>query len=135
VGDPCSLLTQAEVSAAVGQPVGPGSSADDSKSCDWQYPADGVPNIQATIGIEDGDLSGMCDVPSNSDLGISVDPVSGVGDGACFIQMAGLRAGANLVVSKGGQVFSTSVALPASATISQVEDADKALALDALGRF
>ena len=103
VGDPCSLLTQAEVSAAVGQPVGPGSSADDPKRCDWQYPADGVPNIKATIGIEDGDLSGMCDVPSNSDLGISVDQVTGVGDGACFIGMAGLRAGANLVFSKGGE--------------------------------
>ena len=52
-----------------------------------------------------------------------------------LFQMASLRAGADLVFSKGGQVFSTSVSLPLSASIAQVQDADKALALHALARY
>jgi hypothetical protein len=133
VTDPCSLLTQAEVSVVLGQQVGPGSSANDSKSCDWQYPVGGVPTVQATIGIEDGTLTDMCGTKSNPDLGLTITQVSGVGDGACFQEMAGLAAGTNLTFGKNGQTFSTGVVLGPNATSSQLLDADKALALDALG--
>ena len=135
VSDPCSLLTQAEVSAVLGQPVGPGSNADDPKSCDWQYPVGKAPTVQASIGIEDVTLSDMCGTKSNPALGLTVTPVSGVGDGACFQELAGLPSGTNLTFGKNGQTFSTGVALGANATSSQLLDADKALALDAIARL
>jgi hypothetical protein len=133
--DPCTLLTQAEVSAVVGHPVGPGSSATDPKSCDFQYPADGVPTVQATIGIEDGALSDMCGTPSNPGLGLTITQVPGVGDGACFQELAGFGAGTNLTFGKNGRTFQTGVVLGPTATSAQILDADKALALDALARI
>lgn len=135
VTGPCSLLTQAEVSAVVGQAVGPGSNATDSHECDWQYPADGIPTVQVSIGFEDGSLASFCDVPSSSALGISITQVNDVGDGACFIEMAGLAAGSNLTFAKGGQVFTTSVILGPNATSAAIQAANKSLALDALARL
>ena len=135
VGDPCSLLTQAEVSAVVGQPVGPGSSADDPKRCDWQYPVGNVPTVQASIGIEDGTLADMCGTKSNPALGLTITPVSGVGDGACFQELAGLSSGTNLTFGKNGHTFQTGVVLGSNATSAQILDADKTLALDALARL
>jgi hypothetical protein len=135
VTGPCSLLTQAEVSAVVGQAVGPGSNASDSHACDWQYPADGVPTVQASIGFDDGSLASYCEVPSDSGLGISIVQVSGVGDGACFIEMAGLASGSNLTFAKGGQVYATSAILGPNATSAAIQAAATSLALDALARL
>lgn len=134
VTDPCSLLTQAEVSAAIGQQVGPGSSVDDSKSCDWPYPASGEPTGQATIGLEDGALSDMCGSIANG-LGVTVTQVSGVGDGACFIEFSGFHAGTHLTFGLGGQTFSTGVMLGPDATSDQLLAADKALALAVLAHL
>lgn len=135
LSDPCSLLTQAEVSAIVGKPVGPGSNATDPKVCDWQYPATGVPTVQATVGIEGGALSDMCGTPSNPGLGLTITQVSGVGDGACFQELAGFGAGTNLTFGKSGHTFQTGVVLGPNATSAQLLDADKALALDAVARL
>jgi hypothetical protein len=135
ITDPCSLLTQSEVSAVVGHPVGPGTSDVEPKTCDWQFPADGVPSIQATINIEGGTLSDTCNKPSNPALGLTITQVSGVGDGACFLELAGLGAGTNLTFGKNGQLFSTGVVLGVNATREQILEADKALALDALARI
>jgi hypothetical protein len=136
VSDPCSLLTQAEISTVVGQPFGAGSNADDPKSCDWQYPADGVPTIQAMITIEGGTLSDYCGMPSSTALGLTITQVVGVGDGACFTEIAGLGAGTNLTFSKNGQVFSVSGSLLGpDGTSAELLAADKVLALDALARL
>jgi hypothetical protein len=135
VSDPCTLLTQAEVSTVVGQPVGSGSNADDPKSCDWQYPADGVPTIQVMVTIEGGTLSDYCGMPSSSALGLTITQVTGVGDGACLTEMVGLGAGTNLTFSKDGQVFSVGALLGPDATSAELLAADKALALDALARL
>ena len=74
-------------------------------------------------------------MPSSSGLGISITQVSGVGDGACFIEMAGLAAGSNLTFAKGGQVFTTAVILGPNATSATIQAANKSLALDALARL
>jgi hypothetical protein len=135
VTDPCTLLTQAEVTAVVGQPVGPGAKDIEPNECDWQYPADGVPSIQASITIETGNtLADLCG-PGNSALGLTVTTVGGVGDGACFVQLAGLGAGTNLTFSTHGQVFTVATILGPSATVAAIEAADKALALAALARI
>ena len=135
VSDPCSLLSQAEISTVVGQPLGAGSNADDPKSCDWQYPADSVPTIQVMATIEGGTLSDYCGMPSSTALGLTITQVSGVGDGACFTELVGLGAGTNLTFSKNGQVFSVSALLGSDATSAKLLAADKALALDALARL
>jgi hypothetical protein len=135
VSDPCSLLTKAEISTVVGQPFGAGSNADDPKSCDWPYPAEGVPTIQIIVTIEGGTLSDYCGMPSNTALGLTITQVTGVGDGACFTEMAGLGAGTNLTFTKNGQVLSVSALLGPDATSAELLAADKALALDALARL
>lgn len=133
--DPCALLTQAEVSAVLGVPVGAGSSASDPHECTWLYPPGGVPTHQASIGIVSGNtLAGYCDVPSNSGLGLTVTQVSGVGESACLTEMSGLAAGTNLTFLRSGRVFVTSVALPGSDHAALLA-ADTKLALDALARL
>ena len=132
--DPCKLLTQAEVSAVIGKQVGPGSNATNPNSCDFQFPADGIPDIQAGVAFSDGSLGDYC-TPPNVDLGMTVEAVSGVGDGACFIHVGKLEAGSNLTFVKNGRVFSTYALLGNGATPSDIEAADKALALDAVARL
>jgi hypothetical protein len=138
VGDPCTLLTQAEVSAALGVSVGAGSAAEgESHGCTWVYaPSNGVPTAQANIDIEVGSsFASLCDVPSSSALGLTIVQVSGVGDGACFSTMAGLGAGSNLTFQKGGQAYTVSVILPFGTPDAAIEAADKTLALDAVARL
>jgi hypothetical protein len=137
VSDPCSLLTQAEVSAALGVSVGTGGPAQgESHGCGWQYPPSGVPTEQAMITIDVGTpFAHLCGAPSNAAAGITVVQVSGVGDGACYVTMAGLSAGTNLTFEKGGQSYSVSVILPYGTPDATVEAANKTLALDAVARL
>ncbi|MEA2674423.1 MAG: hypothetical protein QOI92_1615 [Chloroflexota bacterium] len=135
VSDPCTLLTQAEISAVVGQQVSAGTKDVEPNECDWQYPADAVPSIQVQITIEVGNtLADLCG-PGDSALGLTVTTVGGVGDGACFAQLAGLGAGTNLTFSKGSGVYTVVAILGPSATADAIEAADKALALDALNHI
>jgi hypothetical protein len=136
VSDPCSLLTQAEVTAVVGQAVGAGSNADDPKTCHWQYPPDAVPTIQVQITIEPTDVfANVCSSPGSSALGFITTQVSGIGDGACFTEAIGLASGDNLTFQKGSQVFTIAAAFGSAATTADIEAADKALAGDALGHI
>jgi hypothetical protein len=132
VSDPCTLLTQAEISAVVGQQVGAGAKDIEPNECDWQYPPDAVPSIQVSITIQTGNtLADLCG-PGNPSLGLTVSTVSGVGDGACFAQLAGLGAGTNLTFSKGSGVYTIAAIIGPNAAADAIEAADKALALDAL---
>ncbi|MGZ4296352.1 MAG: hypothetical protein ACXVVK_04810 [Solirubrobacteraceae bacterium] len=95
-----------------------------------------MPTAQANIDINVGtSFASLCDHPSSSALGITIVQVSGVGDGACFITMAGLGAGTNLTFEKGGQVYSVSVDLPFGTPAATIQAADKMLALDAVARL
>lgn len=49
IGDPCSLLTQAEVDAAVGQPLGQGKSTIAHLDCAWSSSDFGA-NVYLTVG-------------------------------------------------------------------------------------
>lgn len=136
VTDPCALLTQADVSAAVGQPVGPGSNAQNSHECDYQYPATAdFPTIQAGIGFQDGDLASYCGEPSNPALGLSIEQVGRVGDGACFTHVGDNQVGASLTFAKNGRVFMTFALLGSGTSMTAIEAADKALALSALAHL
>ncbi|HYK94400.1 MAG TPA: hypothetical protein VE011_00815 [Candidatus Dormibacteraeota bacterium] len=135
VSDPCTLLTQAEVSAAVGQSVGAGTRDIDPNECDFQYPPDAVPTIQASITIEKGSTFADLCGPGDSALGLTVTTIGGVGDGACFEQVGSINAGTNLTFSKGGGVFTVAVAFGANGSYDKVLAADKALALDAINHI
>jgi hypothetical protein len=135
VSDPCSLLTQAEVSAALGVSVGAGDSASDSHAFDWTYtPPNGlVPTAQASIVIDFGTpFSSLCGAPSNAALGITIVQVGGVGDGACYDEIQGL--GTTMIFEKGGQAFSVSASLGAAPNTT-VEADEKTLSLDAVARL
>jgi hypothetical protein len=136
VTDPCTLLTQAEVSSVVGKQVGPGSSADNPNSCDFQYPADGVPDIQAGIDFTDGSLDEICkDIPAASALGMTVEPVSGLGDGACFTFVGKLQVGSSLTFAKSGRLFQTFALLGSGTPPGDMKAADMKLAQDALAHL
>jgi hypothetical protein len=133
VSDPCTLLTQAEVSTVVGKQVGSGSSADNPNSCDFQYPADGMPDIQAGVDFIDGSLSDYCkDAAGASAVGMSIEPVSGLGDGACFIYIGKLQVGSSLTFSKNGRLFQTFALLGSGTPMSDIKAADTTLAQDVL---
>jgi hypothetical protein len=135
--DPCSLITQAEVATAVGVAVGPGSNASNSHECSWQFPANGVPTVQVSIdtNINASTFAGICGVPSNPTLGITVTQVTGIGDSACYTEAAGLAAGNNLTFEKDGRAYSVAATLGPTQTSAAQLDADKKLALDALARL
>jgi hypothetical protein len=136
VSDPCTLLTQAEVSTVVGKQVGPGSSADNPNSCDFQYPADGVPDIQAGVDFIDGSLGDYCkDAAGASALGMTIETVDGLGDGACFIYVGQLQAGSSLTFSKNGRLFQTFALLGSGTPMSDMKAADTTLAQDVLAHL
>jgi ABC-type Fe3+-hydroxamate transport system substrate-binding protein len=133
--DPCALITQAEVSAAVGKQVGAGSNATDSHACEWDYPNSDSPEVMAGITIEDGDLASFCGKPSDPALGLVIEQVQGVGDGACFTYVTTTTLGSNFTFSKNGHVYSTNAYFGGGTPIATVEAAAKALALAALGHI
>ena len=95
LSDPCSLVTQQEVSTAIGESVGAGTNSQDSHACNWFYPN----NDSATgagITIQDGDLASYCGKGSNPALGLTIEQLSGIGDGACFTYVGTTTVGANL---------------------------------------
>lgn len=133
LSDACSLLTQAEVSSALGKPVGPGIAQDGSKSCAWEYTSsNGAIQAQASIDIEDSSFDKLCNVPSNAALGITMTQLTGVGDKACLAELTGVLP--VLTFEKGGHVLSTSVGL-GNVPPATSEAAEKALAIAAAARI
>jgi len=110
-GDACSLLTDAQVSSTLGAPTEPGSRIGNlATSCQWlgkgKYATLTANN---TIGgktalerFEPGKKSALA--------GITVEPVSGVGDDAYYVYYTGTtRTGLGLVVKKGNSAFEVRV--------------------------
>ena len=133
VADPCSLLTPAQVSAVIGLPVGPGDSGGDTHLCDWSHPdSNGVPDAQVLLSTNED--PGLCDEGSSTTLGITVTPVTGLGDKACMAQAAGLQAGDNLTFYKGALGFSITASGKAANVANELAR-DTALAHDVLSNL
>jgi hypothetical protein len=128
--DPCSKLTAAQVSTAVGLTVVQGKSYD-GHACEWeQDDSSGLPTFQVefTANIHATDTG--CDEVSNPDAGLIVTPVSSVGDLACYDQIVGL--GPPLIsFSKGCWAYTIAVS-GGDITDSAAEADEKALALAVL---
>ena len=132
--DPCTLASQQDVAAAIGEPVVAGTNVQDSHECDWFYPnSDSVTG--AFLTIQDGDLASYCGKPSDPGLGLVIEQISGVGDGACFEYVTTTTVGSSLTFAKNGQVYSAAVYFGGGTSIDKVRDAAKALALAALAHL
>jgi hypothetical protein len=101
--DPCSLLTQDQVSSVLGVPVGPGSIAPggNSDTCDWTYAPSGPAN-SVSAGLETKVSTDVYSQICNPN--VLTTPISGVGDAACYSALGNPevvfeKAGAAYIVS------------------------------------
>ena len=104
--DACSLLTQAQVSAALGVNVGPSQHLVGPKMCVWPSPGHSGPKSKrASLELKDPRAFAYAKMPVGH--GITKTPVSGVGDDA----VSGGRPGLSpiLTVKKGDVVFVVTV--------------------------
>ena len=102
---PCSLLTAAEVSAALGATAGEGTAVT-PKVCQWTAPGKGGASQKVALTISDAQRFAIAKTPIN-DPRITKTPVSGVGDEAVYGTTAGQAA--SITVRKGDSYFSLSL--------------------------
>jgi hypothetical protein len=129
--DACSLITTDEAAAALGEPVDPGTVPEPgASSCLFSgHPAQGISIDGVEISITG---VGGFDPNKKSIPGLTITPVSGVGDAAYYVSIgAGYQV---LNVKKGQTTFTVSV-LKASTSDSQLQSAENTLALAILGRI
>ena len=128
-GDACTLITDVQVSTALGVTVGAGAPiGNPTTSCQWA----GKGKI-ATLTINNT-IAGKTALerfePGKTEKlpGISIEPTSGVGDDAYYVSYSGTtRAGMGLVVKKGKSAFEIRVygfdnepAKPVAKTLAQI---------------
>jgi hypothetical protein len=130
--DPCTLITQAEAAAALGEPVDPGKqAAAGASSCLWSG------NDPSKIVSTDAVDVAVIDVSTfnqshKAGAGITVTPVPGLGDEAYFVDLG--MGFVNLHVRKGSTTFTVDVML-SGASNDKVMAADKSLAQLIVGRI
>jgi len=133
--NPCTKLTQAEVTAAVGLMVGPGDNSNDSHACHFEHDdTGGSPTLQVdfTANMDAQTFADIChnEVAAATDAGFIITPISGVGDDACTTALPGLSQPI-LMFLKGCWSYSvavTSYGVSDTTIVSQ----EKAIALDAI---
>ena len=128
--DPCSLLTLAQVGAALGTQVGEGKHVG-STVCLWAEPG-GRKRLDVTLLTERGFAAAKTPIGGI----ITKTPVSGVGDDAVFATTGKLSAG--LSVKKGGTMFSIQimgVPLDQAQAVNDVQAKEKALALQIVSKL
>ena len=128
-GDPCTLVTQEQVSAALGMKTAPGKHAA-AKLCEWGVPGQplGIRAKKATIGLLNA--SGWSYLKAQMPGGrVSKTTVSGLGDDAVFIAGNGLGT---LSVKKGDIILDIHVyGFP----VNELKDKEIMLAKAALAKM
>jgi hypothetical protein len=118
--NPCSLLTEEQVSAALGVTVGPGSSTMAMNHCQW-FPKDHMQKGSVLLSLENEQGLAAAKIA----LGREVTTVSGVGDDAVQDTTQGTRT--VLTVKKGNTYFAIRVSgLP----VEQAKLIEKTLAME-----
>jgi hypothetical protein len=132
-GEACTLLTDAQVTAALGVTVGPGTSIGLPTSCQWSGKGK-IATLTANNTIAGKTALERFDTGKNSNLpGITVEPVSGIGDDAYYVFYSGTnRAGLGLVVKKGKNAFEVRVY---GFDLEQAKPVAKTLAQTVAGKF
>ena len=103
--DACSVLTQAQVSAALGVSVGAGSHVTPTflKTCTWAPaggPAQGVKYV--TLMLQSADGYDTAKKVMDQTKGMTVASVSGIGDDAYYLSLSNILS---LIVKKGNVAF------------------------------
>jgi hypothetical protein len=132
--DACSLLTQEQVSGALGIAAGAGQPLvpNHTSICGWGQPGFGGKRVVAGIYTQLGSRTPAerFNAVKTPVEGITKTPVSGVGDEAVSVTTPGMGTG--LIVRKGAAVFDVRVyGFP----LDQIQAKEKALALDILTKF
>jgi hypothetical protein len=131
-GDPCSLLTSAQVGAALGTQVGDGKHLA-STVCEWtESQPGGRKKLDVTLLTESGFAAAKTPIGGI----IMKTPVSGVGDDAVFTTTGKVSAG--LSVKKGGTMFTVrvlGVPLDQPQAVNDVQAKEKALALQIVSKL
>ena len=126
-GDACTLLTEMQVSTALGTPVGAGSPISRPSSCQWAGKGK-IATLTITQTLAGKSAVDRFNAGKTSTLpGITTEPVSGVGDDAYYVYFSNTtRAGLGLVVKKGSSSFEVRVygfdldqAKPVAKTLAQ----------------
>jgi Protein of unknown function (DUF3558) len=120
----CALVTTDEMSAALGQTVGPGvPSGVNAPACTWQA-ADAS---GATIAATDAGSVGQLPFGLQGVTGAQLTAVSGLGDKA-FFASGSMGQSAELDIAKGGKAITITVALAdPNTTLAQQEAAEQAI--------
>jgi hypothetical protein len=128
-GDACALLTQAEVSAALGIQVTAGQRLipSDPRICGWSPP--GGPSIDGKKLLVTLMTERQFNLGKTPMTGIAKTPVSGIGDDAYYVTAGGL--GTALSVKKGS--FYVQIKVGGFPT-DVLKDKEKTLALEALAK-
>lgn len=132
-GDACTLLTDMQVSTALGVTVGAGSPIGSPTSCQWAGKGK-IATLTANNTIAGKSAFDRFDAGKTSNLpGITVEPISGVGDDAYYVYYSGTtRSGLGLVVKKGRSAFEVRVY---GFEIDQAKTIAKTLAQNVAGRL
>ena len=106
----CTLLTQAQLSAALEIPVNPGEPIGRPSACQWAGKGRfATLTIMQPLGGKSG-IDRFNAGKTSTMPGITTEPVSGVGDEAYYIYFSNTtRAGLGLVVKKGSSAFEVRV--------------------------
>ncbi|HKW00649.1 MAG TPA: hypothetical protein VJN96_12535 [Vicinamibacterales bacterium] len=129
----CDLLTTAQVNQATGVTVAAGTAISAPTSCQWAGPGKMVTLTinQPRSGkspVEQFNAGKASTLP-----GVTVEPVSGVGDDAYYVYFAGTnRAGCGLVVKKGTSAFEIRIY---GFDLAQAKTVAKTLAAAAAGKL
>jgi hypothetical protein len=128
----CNVLTPAQVSAALGLSIDKGEPISRPGTCQWigkgRY-------ATLTITLPRGGKTPVEQFNAGKKglLGVTIEPVSGVGDDAYYVSYSGTtRAGLGLVVKKGGSEFEIRVY---GFDIDKAKPVAKTLAQEAAGKF
>jgi hypothetical protein len=144
--DACALLTQAQVSAALGFPIGAGTYVTPTflKTCTWTASGDSAKSVKyVTLSYQAADAyaaaknlmeqtKARMTVEDNRDAGkFQNETASGIGDDAFYTSMGGNYTG--LLVKKGNVSFK--VAIYGDLPLEKKKAVEKTLALQALSKL
>jgi hypothetical protein len=129
----CDLLTQAQVTQATGATVGAGTAIGVPTSCQWAG-AGKIVTLTITqtksgkTPLEQFNAGKASTLP-----GVTIEPVTGVGDDAYYVFFSGTtRAGCGLVVKKGTSTFEIRLY---GFELAQAKTVTKTLAVAAAAKF
>jgi hypothetical protein len=129
----CELLTQERVSSALGVAVGAGTPIARPGACQW-FGKGRFATLTITLPKGNQTPVDSFNAGKTSKMaGVTVEPVSGVGDEAYYVYFAGTtRAGSGIVVRKGASTFEIRVY---GFELEEGKKVGKSLAQDVAGKF